>query len=121
MFETRNSNGRKTIGSNTSTMNSSVTLETALAKIPAQFRQRISESCLEIKKRFGEALFDSSFDSTGLSSGKFAESVFRFLQEYLTGSHIPFGQHIQNFPDEARKLIQVTSNTGPESLRIIVS
>jgi len=101
-------------------MNSSVTLETALAKIPAQFRQHIIESYLEIKKRFGEALFDSSFDSPGLSSGKFAESVFRFLQEHLTGTHIPFGQHIQNFPGEARKVIEVAASAGPESLRIII-
>ncbi len=116
----KNSSETKTTKNSTSTMNSSVTLETALANIPDQFRKRIIESYLEIKKRFGEALFDSSFDSTGLSSGKFAESVLRFLQDHLTGSHIPFGQHIQNFPGEARKLIEVAASAGPESLRVIV-
>lgn len=103
-----------------STSNSFPTLEAALVKIPAQFRKRIITSYLEIKKRFGEAVFDASFDSAGLSSGKFVEGVFRFLQHSLTGSHISFGKPIPNFPDEARKLIRLPQSTGVESLRVII-
>src|SRR5262249_7365033 len=62
----------------------------------------------------------SSFDSAGLSSGKFTESIFRFLQHHLTGTYIPFGQHIPNFADESRKLIQLPATSGIESLRIII-
>src|SRR5215470_13475456 len=94
-------------------------LESALANVPKQFRHRIIDSYLEIKRRYGEALFDASFDAAGLSSGKFTESVFRFLQHHLTGTFIPFGQNIPNFADEIRKLIQVPASAGIESLRII--
>ena len=103
-----------------STSSSFPTLEAALANIPPQFRKRILASYLEIKKRFGEAIYDASFDSAGLSSGKFVESVFRFLQHDLTGQHIPFGKHIPNFPGEARKLIVLPQSAGVESLRIII-
>lgn len=105
---------------NTSTSHNAPVLESALANIPKPFRKRIIDSYLEIKRRFGEALFDASFDAAGLSSGKFTESVFRFLQHHLTGAYIPFGQHIQNFADEIRKLIQVPASAGIESLRIII-
>lgn len=100
--------------------NSSVNLDNALAKIPSTFRKRIINSYLEMKKRYGEALYDSSFDAAGLSSGKFVESVFRFLQQHLTGTSIAFGKHIPNFADEARKLIQLPNTSGIESLRVII-
>ena len=103
-----------------STSNSFPTLEAALANISPQFRRRILTSYLTIKKRFGEAIYDASFDSTGLSAGKFAESVFRFLQHHLTGQYIPFGKHIANFPGEVRKLIVLPQSAGLESLRIII-
>jgi hypothetical protein len=103
-----------------STSHDAPALESALASIPGQFRRRIIDSYLEIKRRYGEALFDSSFDAAGLSSGKFTESVFRFLQHHLTGTYIPFGQNIPNFADEIRKLIQVPATAGIESLRIII-
>ena len=38
----------------------------------------------------------------------------------LTGSFIPFGKHIQNFPDEARRLVILPQSAGVESLRIII-
>ncbi len=105
---------------NTSTSPNAPALEAALANIPRKFRNRIIETYLEIKKRYSEAMFDSSFDTAGLSAGKFSETTLRFLQHELTGTHIPFGKHIHNFPDEAQKLIQLPTTSGVESLRIII-
>jgi hypothetical protein len=106
------------VSSNTSS--SSPALEAALADVPTTFRHKIITSYIEIKKRYSKALFDASFDSAGLSSGKFTESVFRCLQHSLTGTHIPFGKNIPNFADECRKLIQLPSAAGIESLRVII-
>ena len=105
---------------NSNTSSSSPALEAALADIPAMFRHRIVISYLETKKRYNEAVYDGSFDSAGLSSGKLTESVLRFLQHYLTGTHIPFGKNIPNLADECRKLIGLPSTAGIESLRVII-
>jgi hypothetical protein len=102
------------------TSQSNPTLEDALAGIPKRFRDRIISEFLAVKKRYSEAQFDSEFDSTGLSTGKFVETVLRFLQHELTGSSIPFGRHVPNIADECRKLIQLPKNAGNESQRIIV-
>jgi len=105
---------------NSNTQSSTPSLHEALASIPKKFRTRILATYEEIKKRFNEALYDSEYDSAGLSTGKFVESVLRFLQQELTGASTPFGQHIPNFPDECRKLIQLPSTAGHESLRVII-
>lgn len=105
---------------NSSTQSSAPSLNNALASIPKKFRARILDTYKDIKKRFGEALYDSDYDSAGLSTGKFVESVLRFLQHELTGISIPFGQHIPNLPDQCRKLIQLPSTAGHESLRVII-
>lgn len=102
------------------TSQSNLTLETALSSIPQPFRSRIVKSYLEIKKRYRESLYTTSFDSVGLSAGKLAESVLRFLQQFLTNSYTPFGTHIKNFPDECRKLVQLPTNSGLESLRVVI-
>src|SRR5262245_34585654 len=99
---------------------SSTSLNAALASIPKKFRTRIVSSYLELKRRYQEAQHDSAWDSSGLSAGKFCESVFRFLQPELTGTSIPFGKHIPNFSDECRKLIILPGNAGLESLRVII-
>jgi hypothetical protein len=96
------------------------TLEEALAGIPRKFRERVIKEYREIKKRYAEALFDAEYDTAGLSTGKFVETVLRFLQQTLTGKSIPFGKHIPNLPDECRKLIQLPVESGNESLRVII-
>lgn len=95
-------------------------LDSALAKIPTNFRKRIVGSYLEMKHRLARSMYDSSFDTAGLSAGKFCESTLRFLQQTLTGSFTPFGQHIPNFPDACRSLVQLPQAAGLESLRIII-
>jgi hypothetical protein len=113
-----------------STLKSDPTLQQSLSSIPKDFRDKIIDTYLEIKKRFSEAIYDSSYDAAGLSSGKFCEVVLRFLQYELTGNFIPFGSQVSNFFEEATKLSQVPksialksgipSNSGIESLRITI-
>lgn len=105
---------------NSNTSRNKNSLEDVLAGIPKKFRTRIIKEYLEIKKRYSEALYDSEYDTAGFSAGKFAETILRFLQQKLTGNYIAFGKHISNFPDECRKLIQVSSSAGVESLRVIM-
>jgi len=95
-------------------------LKNSLGNMPVKFKDRICADYLELKKRYARSQFDLAWDTSGLSVGKFCESVLRFLQHVLTGDNIPFGKHIPNFPDECRKLIQLESTAGLESLRIII-
>jgi hypothetical protein len=97
-----------------------MTIDQALKSIPKKYRVKIIASYLELKRRYAKAHYDASWDASGLSSGKFCEAVFRFLQFHLTGSSIAFGKHIPNFPDECRKLIQLPKAKGLESLRVII-
>lgn len=97
-----------------------LTLDQALANIDKKFRDKIISSYQEIKLRYSKALYNSEFDTAGLSAGKFCEGVLRFLQYNLTGTNIPFDKHIQNFNDECSKLIGLSKTTGNESLRIII-
>jgi hypothetical protein len=104
---------------NTNTSSPNSLLNSALSAIPAKFRRGITQSYLELKRRYNSARYDSSWDSAGLSAGKFCEAVLRFLQYELSGNSIPFGTHIPNFADECQKLIKLPATTGVESLRVI--
>jgi len=114
------SSDKRTTMANTSTGNSAKPFAVALAGIEAKFRERIIAAYLELKRRYSEAQYSSDWDVSGLSAGKFCEACLRFLQERLTGSSVPFGQHIPNFADECRKLVMLPAAAGPESLRVIV-
>jgi len=95
-------------------------LDIALQGISPKFRKRLKETFFEVKKRHLQAEYSSNWDSSGLSAGKFCETVLRFLQHELTGEYTPFGQHIKNFPDECGKLLQLPKTSGLESLRVIM-
>jgi hypothetical protein len=99
-----------------STSKSKSPLHSALTGIPAQFQERIIRTYLELKQRHKEG----KHESAGLSAGKFSEAVLRLLQHQLTGTHIPFGQQVQNFADECRKLVQLPKSTGTESERTVI-
>lgn len=102
------------------TAKNEIGLDQALASLDVAFRKRIIDSYLTTKKRFSKASFDDSWDASGLSVGKFCETVLRFLQFKLTGKYTPFGTNIGNFPDECRKLVQLPVANGSESLRILI-
>jgi hypothetical protein len=91
-------------------------LDVALGALPATFRKRIIKTYLDVKRRHAEAEFDAS----GLSVGKFCETVLRFLQQELTGTYTPFGQQLPNFANECAKLAQTPKTAGSESLRIVI-
>lgn len=97
-----------------------INLEHALSNISEKFRNKIITSYLELKQRYVGASRDASWDAAGLSAGKFCESVFRFLQNEFTGTHIAFGKHIPNFADECGKLIKLPNTVGNESTRVII-
>ncbi len=99
---------------------SNTSLDSALSSIPKKYRSRIINAYIELKHRYREARYDSSWDSSGLSAGKFCECVFRFLQHELTGTSIAFGKHIPNFADECLKLIRLPKTNGLETLRVII-
>jgi len=103
-----------------STSKSSTPIEVALSKISSKFLSRIVKSYLELKRRQAQATFDASYDSAGLSAGKFCEAVLRFIQSELTSTYTPFGSHISNFAEECQKLIRLPKTSGVESLRVII-
>jgi hypothetical protein len=94
-------------------------LDAALSAIPKPFRSKIIKTYLELKRRYREAAYDAEWDTSGLSAGKFCETVLRFLQQHLTGSHAKFGTKI-NFDDECKRLIGLPVTAGLEALRVIM-
>lgn len=101
---------------NLNTGSGNATLKIALGNIPESFRNRIVDSYLDLKRRGRTS--DAIGASTSVSS--FCESVLRFLQETLTGKHVPFGTHIANFNDACAALAQVPSSVTNESQRLII-
>lgn len=95
---------------------SATELEAALSGLTADFRKRLIEAYLSVKEAYAEG----TFDACGLRAGKFCEVVLRWLQQELTGSHVPFGTKIPNFTDECRKLEKTPKTAGTESARLIL-
>ena len=91
-------------------------LDAALANIPAEFRNRIVKSYLELKARHAE----SKHDAAGLSAGKFCESVVRLLQHELKKQFTPFGQRILSLSDECDSFAKLPRAAGNDSLRIVI-
>ena len=103
-----------------STTHNSPELENALANLSSKFRSRVIITYLELKFRYTKSHHNSEFDSLGISSGKFCETVLRFLQYELTGAYIPFVQQIKNFSDEVDKLGRTDKTKGNDSTRILI-
>ncbi len=99
-----------------STPKSDNPLIAALSKVEKTFRSRIVKTYSDVKKNFSEYRFESA----GMSGGKFAETVLRFLQKELTGTYTPFTQPITNFADECRKLVSLPQTAGNESQRVVL-
>jgi len=91
-------------------------LDIALSSVPKALRTRLLASYSDIKSRH----LRGEFDSSGLSVGKFAETVLRVLQQELIGTSIPFGQKIPNFKDECDKIEQTPKTAGVESFRVLI-
>lgn len=101
-------------------MHNSKALDGGLQGIPQKYRKRIIDTYLSIKHRYEKARFDGSYDASGLSCGKFVETVYRFLEWRLLGKTTPFGKSIPNMSKAVRDLIETDKSKGPESLRVII-
>lgn len=99
---------------------STLTIDEALKGVDDTFRDKIISAYKEIKNRYSKSLYSLEYDSTGLSVGKFCETVLRFLQHRLTLSFTPFGTQINGFDDECKKLTLTPKTSGNESERIII-
>lgn len=93
-----------------------VSLESALAGVPARFRERLIPRYKEVK----QAYVSGQHDATGLRAGHFCEVVLRLLQHELTGTSTPFGTRINDFAGECRKLEKTPQAAGHETLRVIM-
>lgn len=106
---------------NTNTSNNSIDLNLALGNIDKKFREKIIKIYLELKHRIAKSLYNKEFDAAGISSGKFCETIFRFLEHELkSGIYTPFNKHISNMAVELAKFEQSLKSTGNDSLRIII-
>ncbi len=92
------------------------TLEAALGRVPTEFRTRI----LEIYRSLKSAYSDRQFDACGLRAGKLSEVLLRYLQNELTGTHVPFGTKIANLTDECLKIEKLPGTAGHESFRVLI-
>jgi hypothetical protein len=95
-------------------------LDLALDGIHADFKDKIIDLYIELKKRYLKSFFSDEYDAVGISCGKFCETIFRFLEKEITGNFTPFGKHIINFQAELNKLGQSASNSANESVRVII-
>ena len=100
----------------TNTSGTQSTLDAALGKIPSEFRRRIVGKYLELRAAFASG----DYDTVGLRTGVFSETLLRFLQQQLTGTHIAFGTKIGNFAYECHKLEALPKGTGDDSQKLIL-
>ena len=75
------------------------------------FKDQITQTYLELKRRNAEA----QYDAAGISAGKFCEVLVRLLQHEVFGTYIKFGALIGNMADECRKLVTSTKSSAVES------
>jgi hypothetical protein len=92
-----------------------VSLEAALASLPAELRSRLVKHYVALKQAFVQG----SLDSCGSRAGKFSETLIRYIQHSLEGAHSPWGQQI-NLYAEARRLESLPQTSGPEPLRVFI-
>lgn len=92
-----------------------VTIDGALASIPAIFRSRLIKYYGALKR----AYIRGDYDACGARAGKFSEILIRLIQNELEGVHAQFGQQI-NLYDESRRLERLPATTGPEPFRVFI-
>ncbi|MDB5412339.1 MAG: hypothetical protein JWR10_674 [Rubritepida sp.] len=97
-------------------MTDAITLEGALDGVPAKFRSRLIKSYRELKAAHNAG----QHDTAGLRAGRLCEVTLRFLQQELTGAHVPFGQQMPAFANHCAKLEQLPKERGNDSLRVML-
>lgn len=91
-------------------------LDAALKNVDQRFRSKLIDQYLSVKR----SLVEGRDEAVGMSAGKFCEIVLRFLQQEIHGTYTPFGQSINNFANECRKLIEAQGSTTPEAIRVVM-
>lgn len=91
-------------------------LDAALKNVDQKFRSKLIDQYLNVKR----SLAEGRDEAVGMSAGKFCEVVLRFLQNEVHGTYTPFGQSINNFANECRKLVEAQGNTTPEAIRVVM-
>jgi hypothetical protein len=91
-------------------------LENALAAVPKSLRQKLIVTYQELKAAF----IEGRFESCGLRAGKFCEIAIRVLQHSLTAAYLPLADKLPNYKAQCEAIEQLSSSTGPESLRILM-
>ena len=91
-------------------------LDAALTGIPSPFRERLIQKYIELRSAYSEA----TFDAAGLRAGAFAETLLRFLQHWITGTHTPFGKRLPQFNEECLRLERQPAKPSDDGLRVIV-
>jgi hypothetical protein len=99
-----------------STTKPEITLEVALAGVPAVFRGRLLKAYSGLKN----AHLSGEFDACGLRAGRFCEVLLRWAQQELTGSYTAFGTGLPAFKDECDKLERTPKAAGHESIRVLL-
>lgn len=99
-----------------STSANRTTLEEAMQGVSEDFRDRLIDTYLEIKKSDAEA----KHEAAGMAAGKFCEVALRFLQDEVIGNFTPFGKSIGNFANECRVLITHSPCSKQETIRVII-
>lgn len=98
------------------TRNPNAVFVNALANIPTGFRSKLIQSYIDLKKY----AIETRYEAAGLAAGKLCEVVLRFLQQKVHGTFIPFGNKINNYADECRRLIAAPTMSGNESERVVL-
>lgn len=92
-----------------------ITIDDALAGVPAAFRSRLNKHYVDLKRAFVRG----EFDACGSRAGKFSETLIRYIQNELEGSNTRFGRQI-NLYDESRRLERLPATAGPEPFRVFI-
>lgn len=98
------------------TSKSETPLHAALKNVDPKFRSKLIEQYLNVKR----AIVEGRDEAVGVSAGKFCEVVLRFLQHEVHGAYTPFGQSINSFANECRKLIEAQGRDIPEAIRVVM-
>lgn len=98
------------------TSKSETPLDLALQNVDSKFRSKLIEQYLNVKR----AIIEGRDEAVGMSAGKFCEVVLRFVQHEVHGTYTPFGQSMNNFANECRKLVEAQGSTLPEAIRVVM-
>jgi len=100
----------------TNTHTSNQSLESALAPIPDQFRERLVTKYMTLRRDLAE----QRHDAASMSVAHFSEILLRYLQHRFFGAHTPFDKKLPDFSAECRRVEGSPASPGDDGIRVIV-